>query len=41
MTIYIHGKDWDAKFLEALISERIKPYIIKKLSYNADRGIKK
>ena len=22
---YIHGKDWDAKLLEALIAERIKP----------------
>ena len=22
MTRYIHGKEWDAKFLEALVSER-------------------
>ena len=29
MTRYIHGKDWDAKFLEALVSERMKPFIIK------------
>ena len=29
MMKYIHGKDWDAKLLEALISERIKPFIIK------------
>ena len=30
MMIYIHGKDWDAKLLEALISERMKPSIIEK-----------
>ena len=29
MTRYIHEKDWDAKFLEALVSERMKPFIIK------------
>ena len=29
MTRYIHGKEWDAKFLEALVSERMKPYITK------------
>ena len=30
MTRYIiHGKEWDAKFLEALVSERMKPYISK------------
>ena len=23
---YIHGKEWDAKMLEALISERMKPH---------------
>ena len=27
MTRYIYGKEWDAKFLEALVSERMKPYI--------------
>ena len=29
MQRYIHGKDWDAKLLEALVSERMKPSIIK------------
>ena len=29
MTKYIHGKEWDAKFLEALVSERMKPFITK------------
>ena len=29
MTRYIHGKEWDAKFLEALVSERMKPFITK------------
>ena len=29
MTRYIHGKDWDAKFLEALSISRMKPIIIK------------
>ena len=29
MTRYIHGKDWDVKFLEALVLERMKPFIIK------------
>ena len=28
MMRYIHGKDWDARLLEALISERMKPLII-------------
>ena len=28
MQRYIHGKDWDAKLLEALVSERMKPVII-------------
>ena len=28
MQRYIHGKDWDAKLLEALVSERMKPAII-------------
>ena len=28
-TRYIHGRDWDAKFLEALVSERMKPFITK------------
>ena len=26
---YIHGKEWDAEFLEAIVSERMKPFIIK------------
>ena len=29
MTRYIHGKEWDAKFLEALVSETMKPLITK------------
>ena len=29
MTRYIHGKEWDAKFLEALVSERMKALITK------------
>ena len=29
MTTYIHGMEWDAKFLEALVSERMKPFIAK------------
>ena len=29
MTRYIHGKELDAKFLEALVSERMKPLITK------------
>ena len=29
MTRYIHGKEWDAKFLEALASERMKDLITK------------
>ena len=29
MTRYIHGKEWDAKFLKAQVSERMKPYITK------------
>ena len=29
MMRYIHGKDWDAKLLEALVSERIKHFIIR------------
>ena len=36
MTIYIHGKEWDAKFQEALVSERMKPYIT--LTINANGG---
>ena len=36
MMRFIHGKDWDAKLLEALVSERIKPFIIK-FSKNANR----
>ena len=27
MMRYIHGKDWDAKMLEALVAERMKPKI--------------
>ena len=38
MTRYIHGKDWDAKFLEAVVSERMKPFILKKLPAHAIRG---
>ena len=26
---YIHGKDWVAKLLGALVTERMKPFIIK------------
>ena len=29
MTRYIHGKEWDAKFLEVLVSERMKGLITK------------
>ena len=29
MTRYIHGKSWDAKLLEALVTERMKPLITK------------
>ena len=29
MTRYIHGKDLDAKFLEALLSESMKLFILK------------
>ena len=29
MTRYIHGKERDAKFLETLVSERMKPFIKK------------
>ena len=29
ITRYINGKEWDAKFLEALVSERMKPFITK------------
>ena len=29
MTRYIHGKEWDAKLLEALVSERMKKLITK------------
>ena len=28
MMRYIHGKDWDAKLLEALIAEKMKPSIL-------------
>ena len=27
MMRYIHGKDWDAKLLEVLVAERMKPNI--------------
>ena len=30
MTRYINGKDWNAKLLEALVLERMKPHIMKK-----------
>ena len=30
MTRYIHGKEWDAKFLEALLSGRVKELLTKK-----------
>ena len=29
MTRYIHGKEWNAQLLEALVSERMKPFITK------------
>ena len=29
ITRYIHGKEWDAKFLEALVSKRMKALITK------------
>ena len=29
MTRYMHGKEWDSKFLEALVSERMKTFITK------------
>ena len=41
MMRYIHRKDWDAKLLEALASERMKPYIIKNCPKCANRGNKK
>ena len=30
MMRFIHGKDWDAKLLESLVTERIKLPIVKK-----------
>ena len=40
MTRYIHGKDWDAKFLEALVSERMKQFIIRHFPAMQIGGIK-
>ena len=41
MTRYIHGKEWDAKFLEALVSERMKPYITKNCPLMQIGGMKR
>ena len=38
MTRYIQGIEWDATFLEALVSERMKPLITKKMPQYANRG---
>ena len=38
MTRYIHGKEWDAKFLEALVSEKKERAYNKTLPKNANRG---
>ena len=40
MTRYIHGKEWDAKFLEALVSERMKPFITKNCQRMQTGGMK-
>ena len=40
MQRYIHGKDWDAKLLEALVSERMKPSIIENCPKIQIGGIK-
>ena len=40
MIRYIHGKDWDAKLLEALVSERMKPSIIENCPKIQIGGIK-
>ena len=40
MLRYIHGKDWDAKLLEALFSERLKPSIIENCPKMRIGGIK-
>ena len=40
MTRYIHGKEWDAKFLEALVSERMKPFITKNCPHMQIGGMK-
>ena len=40
MTRYIPGKDLDAKFLEALVSERMKPFIIKNCPLMQRGGMK-
>ena len=40
MTSYKHGKEWDAKFLEPLVSERMKPFITKNCQSMQIGGIK-
>ena len=40
MQRHIHGKDWDAKLLEALVSERMKPSIIENCPKIQIGGIK-
>ena len=40
MMRYINGKDWDAKLLEALVSERMKPSIIETCPKMQIGGIK-
>ena len=37
---YIYGKNWDAKLLEALISERMKPFILENCPKMQIGGIK-
>ena len=39
MTRYIHGKDLDAKFLEALVSERMKPFITNEICHIDERCV--
>ena len=40
MIRYIHGKDWDAKLLKALVSERMKPFITKNCPCMQIEGMK-
>ena len=40
MTRYIHGKEWDAKFPEGLVSERMKPYLTKNCTLMQIGGMK-